>query len=216
MAISLKNAAVRKMDVVLVGMIILFVTVSLGPAKTLYAENTSPDVSKMSEKKLFMTTGLMIRKVVDISASMDEAWQAWTTTEGVTTFFAPKASVELAVGGDFEMYFDPKQPAGQRGSEGCKILGFVPGEMFSFTWNAPPHLPTIRGEHTWVVLFFQALEAKKTRISLVHLGWQVGEEWQKALQYFDKAWELVLGRLQYRFDNGPLDWKNPFTPVKDK
>lgn len=168
------------------------------------------------EKKLFMTTGLMIRKAVILPASVDETWQAWTTTEGVTTFFAPEASVELAVGGDYEMYFDPKQPEGLRGSEGCKILSFVPGEMLSFTWNAPPSIPEVRGEHTWVVLTFHALEPKKTQVSLIHLGWQVGEQWQKALQYFDRAWEVVLGRLHYRFQKEPINWKSPFTPPAKK
>ncbi|MCX6581658.1 MAG: SRPBCC domain-containing protein [Candidatus Aminicenantes bacterium] len=194
----------------IMGVALVLVTVVLPvPGTKLDAR---PEVSTAAEKKLFMTTGLMIRKIVVVQASVDDAWQAWTTMEGVTAFFAPRASVELAVGGDFEMYFDPKMPEGQRGSEGCKILSFVPGEMLSFTWNAPPHMPAVRLERTWVVLYFQPLEEKKTRISLVHLGWQVGEEWQKALQYFDKAWEVVLGRLQYRFEKGPLDWKNPFTP----
>jgi uncharacterized protein YndB with AHSA1/START domain len=124
--------------------------------------------------------------------------------------------VELAVGGDYEMYFDPKQPEGLRGSEGCKILSFVPGEMLSFTWNAPPSIPEVRGQHTWVVLTFHALETKKTQVSLIHLGWQVGEEWQKALQYFDRAWEVVLGRLHYRFQKGPINWKSPFTPPVKK
>lgn len=166
------------------------------------------------EKKLYMTTGLIIRKAVIIPASVDDVWKAWTTKEGVVTFFAPKASVELAVGGDYEMYFDPKQPQGQRGSEGCKILSFVPGEMLSFTWSAPPSMPDVRKERTWVVLFFRELEGNKTRIDLLHLGWQMGEEWQEAFRYFDRAWEVVLGRLQYRFQKEPINWKSPFTPGK--
>lgn len=210
------KAMIGKMVTVSVLIAILMTAGILGPGMKLYAHDPNPEISAKEEKKFFLTTGLMIRKVVDVSASVDDAWQAWTTTEGVTTFFAPQALVELAVGGNYEMYFDPKQPEGQKGSEGCKILSFVPGEMLSFTWSAPPSMPAVRVERTWVVLFFQPLEAKKTRISLVHLGWQVGEEWQKALQYFDKAWELVLGRLQYRFDKGPLDWKNPFTPSNAK
>jgi len=166
------------------------------------------------DKKLPLETGLMIRKAVDIPASLDDVWQAWTSEEGVVSFFAPKASVELAIGGKYEMYFAPDQPIGQRGGEGCEILSFIPGEMLSFTWNNPPSLPGIRKEYTWVVLHFQPLEAKKTRVRLIHLGWRAGESWQKALQYFDKAWEIVLGRLQYRFQTGALDWKAPFTPGK--
>jgi uncharacterized protein YndB with AHSA1/START domain len=172
------------------------------------------DGKEAGEKKLYMTTGLIIRKAVVIPASVDDVWKAWTTTEGATTFFAPKALVELAVGGDYEMYFDPKKPSGQRGSEGCKILGFVPGEMFSFTWNAPTSMPDVRKERTWVVLFFRSLEGNKTQIDFLHLGWQIGEQWQEAFRYFDRAWEVVLGRLQYRFQSGPINWKKPFTPEK--
>jgi uncharacterized protein YndB with AHSA1/START domain len=169
-----------------------------------------------TDKKLYLTTGLMIRKIVDVPASVDDTWKAWTTLEGVKTFFAPEASLELAVGGDYEMYFAPESPKGQQGGEGCKILSFVPGEMLSFTWNAPPSMPEVRKERTWVVLTFTPLEGNKTRVSLIHLGWQVGEEWQKALKYFDSAWEIVLGRLQYRFQNGPINWKSPFTPQVKK
>ena len=177
-----------------------------------------PLPAKEGGDKMFipMTTGLAIRKMVIVPAPVDEVWQVWTTTEGVTTFFAPKAKVELAVGGAYEMFFDPKQPEGLKGSEGCIILSFVPGEMLSFTWNAPPSLPGIRNKHTWVVLYFQALEKDKTKVSLVHLGWRMGEEWQKAIKYFDSAWEVVLGRLQYRFQESPLDWKKPFTPAIKK
>jgi uncharacterized protein YndB with AHSA1/START domain len=180
--------------------------------------NTHPAVSAEGGEKLFipLATGLAIRKVVIVPASVDDVWQAWTTPEGVVTFFAPQARVELAVGGVYEMYFAPQSPEGLRGGEGCKILSFVPGEMLSFTWNAPPSLPEVRKEHTWVVLYFKALEPAKTQVSMVHLGWQMGEEWQKALQYFDRAWEVVLGRLQYRFQQGPLDWKKPFTPETKK
>lgn len=166
------------------------------------------------DNKLFMPTGLMIRKAVEVDASADNAFDAWTTDEGVRSFFAPGSRIELAIGGDYELYFDPKAKAGKKGSEGCKILSFLPGEMLSFTWNNPPYIPEIRDEHTWVVIFFQSLSEKKTRVTFVHLGWDAGESWQKALKYFDKAWDLVLGRLQYRFLNGPIDWKKPFTPGK--
>ena len=144
-----------------------------------------------TEKKLFLTTGLIIRKIVVVPAPVDDVWKAWTTLEGVKTYFAPE------------------QPEGLRGGEGCKILSFVPGEMLSFTWNAPPSIPEVRKEKTWVVLTFQPLEGNKTQVSLVHLGWQAGEEWQKALKYFDRAWEIVLGRFFFRLQTRTNNWKKP-------
>jgi uncharacterized protein YndB with AHSA1/START domain len=182
--------------------------------------NAHPHASKVEkntgEEKWYLETPLAIRKAVVVPVSVDKAWEAWTTTEGVTTFFAPKASVELAVFGDYEMYFDPGQPKGLKGSEGCKILSFIAGEMLSFTWNAPLSMPAVRQARTWVVLHFYPHEGNKTRITLTHVGWKMGEEWQKALQYFNRAWEVVLGRFQYRFQKGPIDWKKPFTPVDAK
>jgi|GEM_PF-888404 len=181
--------------------------ISISAQSTLAGSNENTE-----GKKWYMTTGLIIRKAAVIHASVDEVWEALTTEKGVATFFAPKASVELAVNGNYEMYFLPGAPEGQRGGEGCRILSFVPGEMLSFTWNAPPSMPTVRQSRTWVVLTFQPLENNQTRVVLAHLGWQEGEEWQKAIQYFSHAWEIVLGRLQYRFQKGPIDWKAPFTP----
>jgi uncharacterized protein YndB with AHSA1/START domain len=193
--------------------LIIFV-VGLAAARAIL--NAQADASKAAEntgeEKWYLETPLAIRKAVIVPASVDKVWEAWTTIEGVTTFFAPKASVELAVFGDYEMYFDPGQPKGQQGSEGCKILSFIVGEMLSFTWNAPPSMPTVRQARTWVVLHFYPHEGSQTRITLTHVGWKMGEEWQKALQYFNRAWEVVLGRLQYRFQKGPIDWKKPFTP----
>ena len=194
--------------------VLIIIVVGLAAPQAIF--NAYPDTSRAEEntgeEKWYLETPLAIRKAVVVPASVDKVWEAWTTTEGVTTFFAPKASVELAVFGDYEMYFDPGQPKGQQGSEGCKILSFIAGEMLSFTWNAPLSMPTVRQARTWVVLHFYTHEGNQTRITLTHVGWKMGEEWQKALQYFDRAWEVVLGRLQYRFLEGPIDWKNPFTP----
>ena len=36
-----------------------------------------------------------------------------------------------------------------------------------------------------------------------------GGEWDKAYSYFSNAWRWVLGMLEYRFNNGPVDWKDP-------
>ncbi len=155
-----------------------------------------------------METGLTIRKAAIINATPDKVWNALTTTEGAKTFFAPETEIELAVGGKYELYFAPQEPVGSRGSEGCKILSYLPEEMLSFSWNNPPHLKTIRNSHTWVVITLKPVK-NKTEVILTHVGWGMGEEWMKAFQYFNKAWETVLGRLQYRFDKGVVDWNKP-------
>lgn len=198
----------------------LCLIISVGLLTTQGLTGINPE-SKNTEKtdgedKIFLTTGIMIRKEITLSATVDAVWEAWTTEKGVTRFFAPAARVELAIGGKFEMLFDPTAPERLQGSEGCRILSFIPHEMISFTWNAPPSMPKVRKEKTWVVLFFRESEEGKTTLSLVHLGWQPGDEWQNALRYFDHAWETVLARLQYSFQQGPINWKSPYTPEYKK
>jgi len=37
-----------------------------------------------------------------------------------------------------------------------------------------------------------------------------GGEWDQAFDYFTRDWgEIVLPRLKYRFEDGPIDWENP-------
>lgn len=103
-----------------------------------------------------------IKKSKIVRGTIDEVWLKWTTHNGLKTFFGVDNKIELKLGGAFEIYFLMDQPEGLKGSEGCKIISFLPNEMLSFTWNAPPQFPTIRKKSykTWVVLYFKALESK--------------------------------------------------------
>ena len=157
----------------------------------------------------------MERQITDavcVQATREEVWEAWTTAEGVATFFAPDANIQLSPGGAYEMYFRPEAEEGARGGEGVTVLSFVPGEMLSFTWNAPPEFPEVRQHPTWVVLYIDEIIEGSVDITLQHLGWREGEQWDQVFEYFKRAWRIVLGRLQYRFEIGPIDWEAPYTP----
>lgn len=151
----------------------------------------------------------ILRKEVVVPATLDEVWAAWTTTEGVTSFFSSHASVDLRIGGPFEIYFLLDEPYGSRGSEDCKILSYLPREMLSFEWNAPPSFGELRGMHTRVILEFEEAGAGRVRVRLSHVGWGKGAEWDRLFEYFDRAWSEVLGNFQKRFEEGPIDWSEP-------
>jgi len=147
-----------------------------------------------------------IDKTVDVNASVDDVWDAWTTRAGIVSFFAPDAKIEPRVGGAFEVYIDPEAPPGSRGADDMRFMALQPKRMLSFTWNAPPHLPEARAQRTLVVLRLQPIGDKQTRVTLHHVGWGDGGEWDQAYAYFDKAWGGVLANLKKRFDQGPQDW----------
>ena len=138
-----------------------------------------------------------IYKEVLVETNREAVWERWTTKEGIQSFFAPNCKVELRLGGPFEMYFIADAEPGGQGSEGCKFLSYLPNEMLSFTWNAPPNFPEIRNsdQYTWVILQFEKMTATSTKVKLSHLGWRTGEQWQDVYDYFDAAWERVLENL---------------------
>jgi uncharacterized protein YndB with AHSA1/START domain len=79
-----------------------------------------------------------IDKEVIVDATLDLAWEAWTTREGITSFFAPDAKIEPQVGGAFQIYMDPTAPLGSRGADDMRVMALQPKQMLSFDWNAPP------------------------------------------------------------------------------
>lgn len=142
-----------------------------------------------------------------IDAPLSEVWQAWTTEAGVRSFFAPACRVDLRLQGAYEMYFDLAAPEGRRGGEGMILLALQEPSMLSFTWHAPPELPSVRPQLTHVTVRLLAVTPHTTMVRLHHDGWGDGGEWDEAFRYFESAWrEVVLPRLRYRFAVGPVDW----------
>jgi uncharacterized protein YndB with AHSA1/START domain len=137
-------------------------------------------------------SGLRIDRTVEVDKPLDDVWRMWTTKEGVQSFFAPQARVELRPGGSYEMHFNPNAPEGKKGSEGTIVIAYVPKEVFVFSWNAPGTFGKLRDEHTWVTLRFESVSPTKTRVKFTHYGFGQGEEWAKVHQYFEKAWDFVL------------------------
>jgi uncharacterized protein YndB with AHSA1/START domain len=147
-----------------------------------------------------------IDKEVVIAATLDQAWDAWTTREGITSFFAPDARIEPRVGGAFQVYMDPGAAPGMKGADDMRFMALQPKSMISFDWNAPPHLAQARAQRTFVVVRFEPLTPNSTRVTLHHTGWGTGGEWDATYNYFNGAWGGVLGNLKKRFDSGPQDW----------
>lgn len=141
----------------------------------------------------------------EVPADLHAVWLAWTTPEGVQSFFASQCKLELRAGGAYELYFNLEAVPGLRGSEGCVILAIEAEKMLSFTWNAPPEFPAIREQKTHVTIRLRESGEHYTHVTLTHDGWGSGEDWQQVRNYFIRAWgQMVLPHLVQRFAQGPL------------
>ena len=155
-----------------------------------------------------------IDKEIVVPATLDAAWTAWTTREGIITFFAPDAVVEPKVGGAFHIHINPLAEPGMKGADDMRFLAIQPKQMITFDWNAPPSLPEARAQRTFVIVRFAAVDDKNTKVTLHHTGWGSGGEWDKTYTYFDRAWGNVLGNLKKRFETGPMDWTEWLAQLK--
>ena len=166
----------------------LALAVCMLPAFVAGAQSLAPDI--------------VVVKTID--APVADVWKAWTTTEGIESFFAPKAAkVEPWPGGLFELWFGVNMPEGSRGSEGNRVHSVKPMEQFVFEWGAPPTIPTIRPLRTLVYLDFKPLPGNKTELTLRNFGYGEGEDWAKAKAYFAAAWPAVMANLEKRFAAKP-------------
>jgi uncharacterized protein YndB with AHSA1/START domain len=132
----------------------------------------------------------------DVPAPPAAVFASWATSEGVRDFLDIDSKVELWIGGAYELYFDRAAAVGERGSEGCQVLSFVPGRMLSFSWNAPPTFPEERAARSWIVITFDPLDdGQATRVRVEHLGFGKGGNWGQVRQYFRRAWPRTLDSL---------------------
>jgi uncharacterized protein YndB with AHSA1/START domain len=152
-----------------------------------------------------------------IPAPPPEVWKAWTTLEGVKTFFAPEANIDLQEGGAYELFFSPREPLGSRGAEGCTVVSVEPNKKLTFTWNFPPSIPSLRDavKHTQVTVTLTPSGAG-TKVTLDQTGFEGGADWQRGRAYFEHAWGVVLARLERRFKKGPVDFEWPYAPSRLK
>ena len=155
-----------------------------------------------------------IDKEMVVPATLDAAWAAWTTREGIVSFFAPDAVVDAKVGGPFQIYINPYGEPGMKGADDMRFLAVQPKQMITFDWNAPPSWPEARAQRTFVIVRFIVIDDKNTKVTLHHTGWGNGGEWDKTFTYFDRAWGNVLANLKKRFETGPMDWTEWLAQLK--
>src|SRR5690349_13169748 len=119
---------------------------------SLYAQDLKPG----KERVLAMS--------IEVNAPLDSVWSRFTTESGRRKFFAPVSNFELATLGRVDILFNPAAPEGQRGAENNRMLTVQEKQMISFTWDAPPHFPTIRSQRTVVVFRFYKVDTNKTLV----------------------------------------------------
>lgn len=136
---------------------------------------------------------------LEVPAPLPAVWQAFTTSDGLSTWLGPNATVDLRPGGDWLVHF----PGGSTG--GGTILSFVPQKELVVSALAPDSFPTVRATRTHAVFTFEA-DGDSTIVRLTQSGWQQGAEWDRAYEYLVAGNAQLMSMLHRRFRAGPIDW----------
>ncbi len=140
---------------------------------------------------------------IEVPAPVHDVWQAFATSEGLSTWLFPNATVDLRPGGDWLVHF----PGGSTG--GGTIVSFAPEKELVLNALAPDKFPHVRAEGTRAVFQFEA-RGNATIVRLTQSGWKSGEEWTQAYEYLVAGNAELLATLHKRFVNGPTDWNKVF------
>ena len=146
---------------------------------------------------------------VEVPAPVSEVWKSFSTSEGLSTWLFPNATVDLRQGGDWLVHF----PGGSTG--GGTIVSFVPEKEIVIAALAPDKFPTVRATRTHAMFQFEA-RGNSTVVRLTQTGWQKGEEWTRAYEYLAAGNAQLLASLHKRFVDGPVDWEKVMGSAKAK
>jgi uncharacterized protein YndB with AHSA1/START domain len=172
----------------------LFLAALLAAATTLVAQDTVNVMKQSAPEKALIFE-------VTVPVTRAAVWQAFTTSEGLSTWLTPGAVVDLRKGGEWTAHF----PAGKTG--GGTIISFVPVKELVVSAMAPEQFPTVRAQRTTAKFQFTSTANDFTQVRLVQTGWQAGPEWDKAYDYLAQCNAQLLETLRRRFVDGPIDWK---------
>jgi uncharacterized protein YndB with AHSA1/START domain len=144
-------------------------------------------------------SGKVLAIAVTVSAPRAEVWKAFSTSEGLSSWLAPNAVVDLKPGGDWIVRF----PGGS--SAGGTIVSFVPQQEIVISALAPEKFPTVRAQRT-TARFELEDHGTGTLVRLTQTGWKDGDEWDRAYEYLTAGNAQLLATLHRRFVSGPIDW----------
>jgi uncharacterized protein YndB with AHSA1/START domain len=140
-----------------------------------------------------------LRFEVTVSASLDDVWGAFTTTDGLATWLWRDVRVDLRPGGDWFAIFP-------QSTGGGTIVSLTPKTQLVIAALAPERFPMVREARTQATFQFAAVTPVSTKVTLVQTGWKTGAEWDAAYEYLATGNAELLTQLYQRFASGPIAW----------
>jgi uncharacterized protein YndB with AHSA1/START domain len=132
-----------------------------------------------------------IEITVDIDTTLDEAWKALATGEGIARWFAPHAEVEPGDHGSVSVGWDPKEMWSQ------PITVWEPLRRLQTASEMPA--PDGRMVRLFVDYFLEARDGG-VRVRLVHSGFDDSESWNDYIDGLEAGWGYFMFNLKHALE----------------
>ena len=100
-------------------------------------------------------------------APVADLWRAYTTAEGMRSWAAPAAEVDLRIGGEIRTNYLPGKKVGEEGTNTVHVLAYVPERLLTLQAEPSPLWPeSLRAEADRFsnVILFEALGEKRSHV----------------------------------------------------
>jgi uncharacterized protein YndB with AHSA1/START domain len=136
-----------------------------------------------------------------VDAPVSRVWEAFTTKAGMESWMVASGDIDPRVGGRMRTSY--RKGADLEGDTAIHqtILSIDPERMLSYrTVKSPAGFPfaaTIG--QTWTVIYFEPLDARRTKVTVKMLGYANDAESQKMRAFFEGGNKATLDALVKRF-----------------
>lgn len=145
-----------------------------------------------------------------VPAPPGEVWQLFSTTEGLSSWVAPVAAIDLRVGGIWEASYHMDAQLGDRSNIRNRVLSYLPQRMLSIAVDSAPagfpHPELI--QRAWTVIELEPAGEGQTRVRVSMLGYGEGTDYDELYAIFDQGNALTLRKLAERVRNGRTHWQD--------
>ena len=140
-----------------------------------------------------------------VDATLAEVWAAWNTTEGLKSWLAPHAEIDLRIGGLMRTNYNPEGLLGDEQTIENIVLSYEPMGMLSIkVKKTPAGFPFPNAiQNMWTNMYFEPAGPDQTHIRIVGLGFESNEESQRMRAFFDEGNAITLKQLQTHFAAAP-------------
>ena len=134
---------------------------------------------------------------IEIDASIDQVWDAFTTTAGFKSWAAPLADVDFKIGGKWRANYNPQGKLGDATTIENTILSYDPRRMLSIRpTRFPQGFPFVEAaRQTWTVFYFSPVTKARTKVRLVGLGYTDDQQSQQLRAFFLQGNKFSLQKL---------------------